>query len=193
MKMLLTGNSIAPAVSQLNEVLRGEESATLELGAGTGIVSLVLASLLQRFTHQGKRSIWATDLGSALEIMNSNFSANANLFPDIDLKATELDWEEEVPDAITPHVDGTARKFDVIILADVTYNQVYFEALSSTLAKLMSPDTLVLFAYKERDSAERTFWDMLKAMDIILEHVENISGAGGAPVEIWLGRRDSRN
>lgn len=56
----------------------------------------------------------------------------------------------------------------------------------------MSPHTVVLFAYKERDPAERDFWEILKALGITLEHVKDIAGVGGAPVEIWLGGKDSQ-
>jgi hypothetical protein len=56
--------------------------------------------------------------------------------------------------------------------------------------KLLSPNTLILLAYKERDAAERDFWTILKGKGIILEQLESITGVGGTPVEIWVGRKD---
>jgi hypothetical protein len=51
---------------------------------------------------------------------------------------------------------------------------------------------LMLLAYKERDSAERQLWDMMaRETDIVLECVGKQAGAGGLPVEIWLGKRRS--
>ena len=51
---------------------------------------------------------------------------------------------------------------------------------------------LVLLAYKERDPAERQLWDMMARdleMGVVLECVGKQAGAGGLPVEIWLGKR----
>ena len=53
-------------------------------------------------------------------------------------------------------------------------------------------DPLVLLAYKERDPAERQLWDMMtRETGIVLECVGRKAGAGGLPVEIWLGKRKS--
>jgi protein N-lysine methyltransferase METTL21D len=54
--------------------------------------------------------------------------------------------------------------------------------------QLACSQTLVLLAYKERDSAERKFWCMLKDKGIILKKLESIAGIGGTPIEIWLGK-----
>jgi len=52
---------------------------------------------------------------------------------------------------------------------------------------------LVLLAYKERDPAERRLWDMMtRETGIVLECVGRRAGAGGLPVEIWLGKGKSR-
>ena len=102
-------------------------------------------------------------------------------------------------------------------MADVTYNTSSFPALLRTLASLLAPsaahhrgvaddadssdddpgaqerghgDSLVLLAYKERDPAERQLWDMMtRETGVVLECVGKEVGAGGLPVEIWLGRR----
>jgi len=49
---------------------------------------------------------------------------------------------------------------------------------------------LVVLAYKERDPAERQLWDMMaRETGVVLECVGKQAGAGGLPVEIWLGRK----
>lgn len=49
---------------------------------------------------------------------------------------------------------------------------------------------LVVLAYKERDPAERQLWDMMvRETGVVLECVGKQAGAGGLPVEIWLGKR----
>jgi hypothetical protein len=53
-------------------------------------------------------------------------------------------------------------------------------------------DPLVLLAYKERDPAERLLWDMMtRETGVVLKCVGRQAGAGGLPVEIWLGKRKS--
>jgi protein N-lysine methyltransferase METTL21D len=51
---------------------------------------------------------------------------------------------------------------------------------------------LVLLAYKERDPAERQLWDMMvRETGTVFECVGRQAGAGGLPVEIWLGKRNN--
>jgi hypothetical protein len=51
-------------------------------------------------------------------------------------------------------------------------------------------DPLVLLAYKERDPAERQLWEMMtRETGVVLGCVGKQAGAGGLPVEIWLGKR----
>jgi hypothetical protein len=52
---------------------------------------------------------------SALEIIDHNFTVNKSLHPDVSLMSTELNWEQELPEIILPHVNGTARHFDLIM------------------------------------------------------------------------------
>lgn len=78
-------------------------------------------------------------------------------------------------------------------MADVTYNTASFGALIRTLCSLikLSPvDKLpiILLGYKERDVAERSLWSMAADVGIHFERVGARQGAGGAPVEIWMGQ-----
>ena len=105
-------------------------------------------------------------------------------------------------------------------MADVTYNTSSFPALLRTLAAVLAltaensssthsggvgpnPDLdsdedsdgkcgpLVVLAYKERDPAERQLWGMMaRETGVVLECVGKQDGAGGLPVEIWLGRKE---
>lgn len=75
-------------------------------------------------------------------------------------------------------------------MADVTYNTDSFPALINTLFKLTrlsSKPPLVLLGYKERDAAERNLWQMAAEIGISFSKVGERVGAGGPPVEIWLG------
>jgi len=87
-------------------------------------------------------------------------------------------------------------------MADVAYNTSSFPALLSTLAALLAlsgaaaggaREPLVLLAYKERDPSERRLWDMMaRQLGVSLERVGSVAGAGGAPVEIWMGKKDAK-
>lgn len=75
-------------------------------------------------------------------------------------------------------------------MADVCYNTSSFPALCRTLSKLVrlgSKPPIIILGYKERDEAERIFWDMTAQIGIQFEKVGERKGAGGVPVEVWLG------
>jgi len=79
-------------------------------------------------------------------------------------------------------------------MADVTYNTASFPWLVRTLAQLIQLGTkspVVLVGYKERDPAERILWDMASEIGLYFQRIGERAGAGGAPVEIWLGRASS--
>jgi hypothetical protein len=76
-------------------------------------------------------------------------------------------------------------------MADVTYNTASFPSLIRTLSEVIclgNKPTIVLMGYKERDVAERTLWSLVSEIGLDLEKVGMHPGAGGVPVEIWLGR-----
>ncbi|KAI0305793.1 putative methyltransferase-domain-containing protein [Multifurca ochricompacta] len=210
-----------------------EECHIIELGAGTGIVSLVLAALRSAITTNSRRCpassasfethIFSTDLPSSMELMDHNIRGNSALYPHCPPRALPLNWDEELPDIVRNVLER--RGFDLIVqthlltfpffyflsrMADVTYNTSSFPALLRTLASLLALSDsrnddgdhaggtvvqrgpLVLLAYKERDPGERQLWDMMIAepeVGVVLECVGKQAGAGGLPVEIWLGRR----
>lgn len=84
----------------------------------------------------------------------------------------------------------------MISMADVAYNTASFDSLIRTLDRLLRVgdqtngcgQPLVLLGYKERDAAERTLWDMTRALGVTLQKIGEKAGAGGLPVEIWAGK-----
>ncbi|KAI0272752.1 putative methyltransferase-domain-containing protein [Gloeopeniophorella convolvens] len=195
-RLAAQGDSV-PALSPLVQTLRERLFAPndcdiIELGAGTGTVSIVLAALRAASPSAAahRTSILSTDLPSSMEIMGHNIQANAALFPGCAPTALQLDWDEDLPASIQASHDHAG--FDIIVMADVTYNTSSFPALLRTLAALLAlrPHMLVLLAYKERDPAERALWDMLRrGAGVALQRVGDEAGAGGLPVEIWAGGR----
>ncbi|KAH8832796.1 putative methyltransferase-domain-containing protein [Flagelloscypha sp. PMI_526] len=176
----------------LQSVLQSKRALSiLELGAGIGVVSIVLGVLrtMVESCQDGVErhdTIHTTDLPSAIPLIKENIAKNNHLFSDNTNQTTAvpspsvLDWNEPIPITIP-------TKLDVVIMADVTYNTASFPALIRTLSALQ-PKFFVL-GYKERDVEERTLWDMAESVGIHFTQVAERVGAGPNVVEIWVGTR----
>ncbi|KAL1924513.1 uncharacterized protein VTP21DRAFT_4167 [Calcarisporiella thermophila] len=120
----------------------------LELGAGCGPVSIVAASILSaHFT--------LTDVEEAIPLLHQNCTQNS-------LKAdvVELDWGQ-----LNDEVVGRVGGVDVILLADVLYNESSHGILLDTLcwfSRHINPRIKIVLAYKFRHESELNFFDMLK-------------------------------
>ncbi|KAJ7591050.1 putative methyltransferase-domain-containing protein [Mycena floridula] len=153
-------------LASLKSLLFGGTSLKLvELGAGTGIVSLTLALLGVAGT------IFTTDLPSAMPLLENNIAINEHLFV---APSSHLDWDD-------PTAFQGGDGWDLILqvpssllnMADVTYNTASFDALVKTILGLLSPSTRILLGYKVRDPSERELWNMLK-------------DRGVGQVEVWV-------
>ncbi|KAF8972670.1 putative methyltransferase-domain-containing protein [Flammula alnicola] len=178
-----------PRIQELRDCLFSEEPRNiLELGAGIGILSIALAVLRSRPTapELPKDRIIATDVDSAMPLLEENISSNSQYYQSASPEARVLDWDdEELPEGIK-NID----RLDAIVMADVTYNTASFASLCRTLsrtARLGSKYPVIFLGYKERDEGERSFWGMAAQMGIDFEQIGAQAGAGGAPVEIWVG------
>lgn len=165
--------------------IRGDESTLkrplriVELGAGTGLVAISLATILARIkpNREGSQEyeILTTDLGSAIPLIEENLGLNRHLWQStslspiaiadgerlvkrqsVDVKSMILDWDENIPSDVIEQ-----RGIDIVLAADVTYNTSSFPALLCTLITILTPPTptsplpLLLLAYKQRDESER--------------------------------------
>lgn len=80
-------------------------------------------------------------------------------------------------------------------MADVTYNTESFSALIGTLSRLIQfckhkrngRPPRVLMGYKERHPDERSLWGRANDISLHFQKIACVNGAGGNPVEIWLG------
>ncbi|KDQ50692.1 hypothetical protein JAAARDRAFT_199686 [Jaapia argillacea MUCL 33604] len=198
----LYGNNIrlevGGLVGRLKAVLDANERRhILELGAGTGIVSITLGALLSslEIIPSQQQRIITTDLESAMPFLEHNLKANAHLFASPSSSLPEplvLDWDDE---KLPIEVASITGGFDVIIMADVTYNTSSFPSLIQTLSHLinLNPNPpLILLGYKERDISERTLWDMAEESGVVFEKVAEKDGAGGKSVEVWIGTVKNR-
>ncbi|KAH9479687.1 Protein-lysine N-methyltransferase EFM3 [Psilocybe cubensis] len=165
-----------------------EPRKILELGAGVGILLAVIATLRSDLTNvkTGTDNLFATDVESAMPLLEENISINDIYYKSNPPKALVLDWDdEELPEAVK-----TLQNLDAIVMADVTYNTASFPSLCRTLSTLvrMGPKApTVILSYKVRDDAERDFWKMAVDVGIDFVKIGQRVGAGGAPIEIWSG------
>ncbi|KAI0741358.1 putative methyltransferase-domain-containing protein [Daedaleopsis nitida] len=180
-------------IERLKDALfSSDKRRIIELGSGTGIVSLTLGALRSTRTTDQEGCILTTDLESALPLLAHNVSTNDSLFiQSTRPKPLALDWDDE---SFSEDICA-AGGFDAIIMADVTYNTASFPAFVRTLASLVRlspPDRLptIVLGYKERDPEERTLWEMVRGIGVTLERIGEREGAGREPVEIWVGKCD---
>lgn len=111
----------------------GDRLRILELGAGTGLVSLVLAKILPPTA-----TIIATDYHpDVLQNLRANVIAN-DVVERVCVRA--LDWREflDHPRVSSPE-DGLAAPFDVIVAADVVYEAEQCSWLSACVSSLLRP------------------------------------------------------
>jgi len=74
-----------------------------------------------------------------MELMSYNMRSNATLYPNCPPTALPLDWDEELPETVRDFRDRGG--FDLVVMADVTYNTSSFPALLRTLASLLELNT----------------------------------------------------
>lgn len=121
----------------------------LELGAGTGLLSLVIGTLLLQSGIEAE--IVATDYHPAvLANLRDNISANPDASssvqgcPGVSISVAALNWElfhNPDDDELAGLGNRFAEPFDVIIAADVVYRPQHAQWLSSVVRKLLRKPT----------------------------------------------------
>ncbi|XP_061743117.1 methyltransferase like 21e isoform X2 [Nerophis ophidion] len=117
----------------------------IELGAGTGLVSIVSSLLGAKVT--------STDLPDVLGNLQCNISRNTKGRCKYTPLVTELVWGPDVEQRF-PH---STHCFDYILAADVVYAHPYLDQLLDTFTHLCQGNTQILWAMRFRLDAENTF------------------------------------
>ncbi|ESP03382.1 hypothetical protein LOTGIDRAFT_237692 [Lottia gigantea] len=123
----------------------------IELGAGTGVVSLVAGSLGAKVT--------ITDLPEFLPLISLNIQENKALLTG-EIKAETLIWGQ-VSDVMKK------TEWDLILLADCIYYEESLEPLVRTMVELCGPRTTILCCYEQRDTGnkpelEKQFFELVR-------------------------------
>lgn len=109
------------------------DAKCIELGSGTGIVSIVASTL-------GAESAIATDVPACIPFIKQNIGMNADAK---NCTSQSLDWTEELDLA---HVGA----FDWVLCADCVYEPDNVESLSKTISAL-KPVRGIILANEQRD------------------------------------------
>ncbi len=144
--------------SNLSSLMFKRPRRIIELGSGTGIVGLTLASVLDMDIHK----ITLTDVERMVPVLQSNARAN-DLFSKVTIKP--LDWNH------SDVIDDVSDVYDFIIAADVVYAYEACLPLANTISKLVKVATLsdlvtkvsIMIAHEDRDPLVKLhFIDLMK-------------------------------
>ncbi|XP_027722201.1 protein-lysine methyltransferase METTL21E-like [Vombatus ursinus] len=132
----------------------------IEIGAGTGLVSIV-ASLL------GARVI-ATDLPNLLGNLQYNISRNTKMKCKHQPQVKELSWGM----ALEKNFPRSSNHFDYILATDVVYAHPFLDELLTTFDHLCKDTTIILWVMKFRLDKENKFVDRFQEL-FDLEEISN--------------------
>ncbi|XP_032404113.1 protein N-lysine methyltransferase METTL21D isoform X2 [Xiphophorus hellerii] len=123
----------------------------VELGAGTGVVGLMAATL-------GAHVI-VTDLEDLQSLLNVNIQENQTLIQSGSISAKVLKWGEDVSELLPPP--------HYIIMADCIYYEQSIGPLVETLKQLSGSETSIICCYEQRTEGvnpevENKFFELLQ-------------------------------
>ncbi|KAK2539950.1 protein-lysine methyltransferase METTL21E isoform X2 [Columba livia] len=148
----------------------------IEIGAGTGLVSIV-ASLLGAL-------VTATDLPELLGNLQHNVLQNTKLKCKHKPHVKELSWGID----LEKNFPRSSCHFDYIMAADVVYNHPFLDELLLTFDHLCKNDTVILWAMKFRLDKENQFVGRFQA----LFDLEVISNFPSLNITLYKAMRKGR-
>ncbi|KAI4886075.1 hypothetical protein NFI96_030128, partial [Prochilodus magdalenae] len=126
------------------------DKAVLELGSGTGLVSIV-ASLMGAW-------VTATDLPDILDNLNFNLSRNTRGRCRYTPQVAQLTWGKE----LGQNFPNSIYNYDYILCADVVYHHDCLDELLITMKHFCRPGTTLLWANKIRFQSDMLFTENFK-------------------------------
>ncbi|TSK17806.1 Protein-lysine methyltransferase METTL21E [Bagarius yarrelli] len=123
----------------------------IEIGAGTGLVTIVCSLLGAKVT--------STDLPDVLGNLRYNVSRNTRGRCRYDPHVTQLTWGQQLEECFPQ----ASCRYDYLMAADVVYSHPYLNELMETFEHLCSEDTVILWAMRFRLDKENSFVDRFRA------------------------------
>ncbi|OBZ67241.1 Diaminohydroxyphosphoribosylamino-pyrimidine deaminase [Grifola frondosa] len=165
-------------------------SHVLELGAGTGLLSIVLSPLVQHYT--------VTDIDALVPLIQKNLTRNLPKFPALSpsRRAHPLDW-------MTLHnASASFRRtlvpfaaVDLLLVVDCIYHPSLLPALLSTINYLTVPEktsVVVVVELRAEDVIRDFLQGWLDLSDDGIWEIWSVSGFLEGPYAVWVGWKKSR-
>ncbi|XP_040052684.2 methyltransferase like 21e isoform X1 [Gasterosteus aculeatus] len=149
----------------------------IELGAGTGLVSIVSSLLGAKVT--------STDLPDLLGNLQYNVTRNTKGRCKYIPLVTELTWGQ----GVEQRFPRATHRFDYILAADVVYAHPYLEELMDTFDHLCQENTQILWAMRFRLDRENSFVERFRRRF----HLEELYDLPSLSIKLYRAwRRDER-
>ncbi|KAM9817129.1 methyltransferase like 21e [Neosynchiropus ocellatus] len=149
----------------------------IELGAGTGLVTIVASLLGAKVT--------STDLPDVLGNLQYNVTRNTKGNSKYVPLVTELIWGPEV----AQRFPRATHRFDYILAADVVYCHPYLQELLDTFDHLCQENTQILWAMRFRLDPENRFVERFRERF----HLEVLYDLPSLSIKLYRGwRKDSK-
>ncbi|KPP65650.1 protein-lysine methyltransferase METTL21C-like [Scleropages formosus] len=128
-----------------------EDKWVLEIGAGTGLLSIV-ASLLGAW-------VTATDIPDMLGNLSCNLHRNTRGYSKYTPQVAPLCWEQDLEQTYPRSV----YRYDYVLAADVVYLHNFLDPLLVTMRHFCQPGTTLIWANKVRFQSDLQFTDTFKS------------------------------
>ncbi|XP_028258646.1 methyltransferase like 21e [Parambassis ranga] len=148
----------------------------IELGAGTGLVTIVSSLLGAKVT--------STDLPDVMGNLQYNVMRNTKDQCKYIPLVTELIWGQD----LDQRFPRATHRFDYILAADVVYAHPYLEELMDTFEHLCQENTEILWAMRFRLDPENSFVDRFRQHF----HLEELYDLPSLNIKLYRGWRKDR-
>lgn len=153
------------------------EKNVIELGAGTGLVTIVSSLLGAKVT--------STDLPDVLGNLQYNVMCNTKGRCKYTPLVTDLIWGQEVEQRFP----RATHCFDYILAADVVYAHPYLEELMDTFDHLCQENTQILWAMRFRLDPENSFVDRFRERF----HLEELYNLPSLSIKLYRAWRKDKS